>query len=140
MQKAAVGAAYEAKLEAELSSAGIAFASEAALRLDGFARTPDVRLEVPVAVRGRVVYWIDSKASFADPGVHAEKGLPQFQAYVNRYGPGLVIYWMGYVAELDTHPQVQLASAFPSPAEIRQLASFPAAPAPAEEAAEETPS
>ena len=137
MQKAAVGAAYEARLEAELSGAGIAFASEAALRLDGFARTPDVRLEVPVAVRGRVVYWIDSKASFADPGVHAEKGLPQFQAYVNRYGPGLVIYWMGYVAELDTHPQVQLASAFPSPEDIRRLASMPA-PAPAEAETEET--
>ena len=81
----------------------------------------DVRLEVPIAVRGRVVFWIDRKASFADPLVHAEKGLPQFQAYVNRYGPGLVIYWMGYVAELDTHPQVALASSFPSSADINRL-------------------
>ena len=38
--KAAAGAAYEAKLEAALSQAGIAFASEADLRADGFARTP----------------------------------------------------------------------------------------------------
>jgi hypothetical protein len=33
----------------------------------------DVRLEAPIAVRGRVVHWIDSKASFADPLVHREK-------------------------------------------------------------------
>ena len=32
-----------------------------------------MRLEVPIAVRGRVVHWIDSKASFADPIVHREK-------------------------------------------------------------------
>ena len=33
-----------------------------------------MKLELPIAVRGRVVNWIDSKASFCDPIVHYEKG------------------------------------------------------------------
>jgi len=77
---------------------------------------------VPIAVRGRVVHWIDSKASFADPAVHRDKGLPQFQAYVNRYGPGLVIYWLGFPEELaGAHPEVALADAFPAAGDIQRL-------------------
>lgn len=60
-------------------------------------------------MRGRVVHWIDSKASFGDPFVHREQGLKQFQSYVNRYGPGLVIYWMGFVEELNTDADVRPA-------------------------------
>ena len=100
-------------------------------------------------MRGRIVHWIDSKASFADPIVHREKartrhrltlcpaaerlfvlcdvqGLPQFQAYVNRYGPGLVIYWLGYPEELgSSHPDVALADAFPDEADIQRLPALP---------------
>ena len=124
-----------------------------ALRAPG---AQDVRLESPIAVRGRVVHWIDSKASFADPQVHREKarvhdarclllllllllltclfararallqGMPQFQAYVNRYGPGLVIYWLGFVDELaGSHPDVLLADAFPDAADIQRLPVLP---------------
>jgi hypothetical protein len=148
LPKAAAGALHEAALEAALRAEGIPFVSEADLRQDGFARTPvrprharfaaartfascdaarsqDVRLDVPIAVRGRVVFWIDSKASFGDPHVHAEKGMPQFQAYVNRYGPGLVLYWFGYVAELDTHPQVALSATFPPSKDIERLPGAP---------------
>lgn len=67
----------------------------------------DARLEVPILVHGRVVHWIDSKASFGDPHVHREQGMRQFLSYVNRYGPGLVIYWMGFVDELDSHPEAR---------------------------------
>lgn len=75
------------------------------------------------------------------------QGLPQFQAYVNRYGPGLVIYWLGFPEELaGSHPDVALADAFPDEADIQRLPALPlptqqrathavaaaAAPAPAE--------
>jgi CDAN1-interacting nuclease 1 len=123
--KAAAGAKYEQKLESALSALGVPFSTEAALRADGFARTPDVRLEVPIAVCGRLVHWIDSKASFSDPYVHNEKGTPQFQAYVNRYGPGLVIYWFGMVEELaNAHPSVMIMCRFPRPEEIVTLPSL----------------
>ncbi len=52
--------------------------------------------------------------------------MPQFQAYVNRYGPGLVIYWLGYVDELaSSQPDVALADAFPDEADIQRLPALP---------------
>jgi hypothetical protein len=52
--------------------------------------------------------------------------VPQFQAYVNRYGPGLVIYWLGYVDELaSSQPDVALADAFPDEADIQRLPALP---------------
>ncbi len=58
------------------------------------------------------------------------QGLPQFQAYVNRYGPGLVIYWLGFVDELNTHPQVMLMDSFPAAGDIRTLPALPLPPPP----------
>ena len=51
-------------------------------------------------MRGRVVNWIDSKATFGDARLHRAQGTEQYQRYVNRFGPGLVIYWHGFLAEL----------------------------------------
>ena len=89
---------------------------------------------------GKVICWIDSKATFGDEAQHrcpcceahiattyaqyqllppvAESILllnhethangmcrvqtkEQFSKYVNRYGPGAVIYWAGFVVELE---------------------------------------
>ena len=44
----------------------------------------------------QVVCWIDSKALFGDELTHRADVLPQAEAYVHRYGPGLVIYWFGH--------------------------------------------
>ena len=54
------------------------FVTEQALRAEGHAKTPDIKLELPIAVKG-VVNWIDSKASFCDPLVHVERGAEQFK-------------------------------------------------------------
>ena len=115
------GKEYEELLEEMLAAEGIPFVTERDLRADGHARTPDVKLEVPIAVRGRIVNWIDSKASFSDPLVHVEKGVEQFQGYVNRFGPGMVIYWHGIVDELNDDPNVLLVDAFPPSSDIVKL-------------------
>jgi CDAN1-interacting nuclease 1 len=49
-----------------------------------------------------LVCWIDSKASFGDPYGHGEENAAQLRAYSDLYGPGLVIYWHGFVETLST--------------------------------------
>ena len=114
-----------------------------------------MKLELPIAVRGRVVNWIDSKASFCDPIVHYEKGeyifilfmyfIPvrairltscyltgteQFQAYVDRFGPGMVVYWLGVVDEIAEESarrgDVLLVDDFPDESEVTKLKLMPA--------------
>ena len=47
--------------------------------------------------------------------------------YVNRFGPGAVIYWFGFVEDLaDMDPDILLLERFPSPEEILQLRRLPA--------------
>ena len=46
----------------------------------------------------------------------------QFSKYVNRYGPGMVIYWFGFVEELqDAASDLVLADGFPAATDIMQL-------------------
>ncbi|KAJ7531231.1 hypothetical protein O6H91_14G037600 [Diphasiastrum complanatum] len=73
------GMEFELMLREKLQDMGIAFKSENALREAGFSKTPDVKLEVPIGVQGRVVNWIDSKASFGDHFNHKVQGKEQFQ-------------------------------------------------------------
>ena len=41
--------------------------------------------------------------------------------YVNRYGPGMVIYWFGYLSDLNNHPDVLLTDKFPAEEDIIRL-------------------
>lgn len=85
------------------------------------------------------VHWIDSKATFGDPASHAEYVTSQFASYVNRcaprrpqlapchdhsqdlavshpprrYASGLVIYWFGFDASIDTDADLVLSDGFP---------------------------
>uniref|UniRef100_A0A3B3Q8T5 CDAN1-interacting nuclease 1 n=1 Tax=Paramormyrops kingsleyae TaxID=1676925 RepID=A0A3B3Q8T5_9TELE len=86
------------------------------LRAKGYDKTPDIILEVPIAVEGRIVHWIESKASFGDDHSHQNYLNEQFWSYWNRFGPGLVIYWHGFIEELDCHRDrgIMLKDSFPS--------------------------
>jgi hypothetical protein len=120
----AAGAAAERKLYAALDAAGVAYWTEAALRRGGFHKTPDARLQVPVAVRGRLVCWVDSKATFGDARGHAAGARDQFAQYVNRFGPGLVVYWHGHLAALEAGAAAEgllLVNDFPGEEELLAL-------------------
>lgn len=130
MIRRVTGLEYEFMLRGRLQKLEIPFQSEEALRAAGFSKTPDVKLEVPIGVCGRIVNWIDSKASFGDEYNHRVQGIQQFQRYVNRFGPGLVIYWFGFVDELNDHPDVLLLDHFPNDDEIYCLPRLNVSPRP----------
>lgn len=76
-------------------------------------KTPDVKLDVPISVNGHIINWIDSKATFGDDYVlHDNKD--QFMGYVNRFGPGMVIFWFDFVETLEAPDGVLFVRDFPS--------------------------
>lgn len=96
-----IGQEYEIKLEDCLIQRNIAFRNEEHLRLRGYDKTPDIKLEVPIAVNGCVINWIESKARFGNTEVHQKYMKEQFLSYWNRFGSGLVIYWFGFLENLN---------------------------------------
>ncbi|XP_057870108.2 uncharacterized protein LOC131076795 isoform X2 [Cryptomeria japonica] len=130
MVRRVTGLEYEHLLRRRLQKLEIPFQSEEALRAAGFSKTPDIKLEVPIGVCGRIVNWIDSKASFGDEYSHKTQGVQQFQMYVNRFGPGLVIYWFGFIDELNDHSDVLLLDHFPNDNELHCLTRLDVQPQP----------
>lgn len=125
-----IGREYEERLAACLGALQIAHLDEPGMRRMGYARTPDAVLLEPIAVDGGVVKWIESKAWFGDPSSHATYLRDQYWPYYNRFGPGLVIYWFGFVEEAaDPHQTrgVAVLAGFPDAARITRVRS-PMAP------------
>ena len=95
-------------------------------RARGLPKTPDVKLCFPIAVRCgeasdasgeqnySLVHWIDSKAMFGDTYTHETENSAQLDGYVNRYGPGMVVYWFGFVESLNSDPDILLCNGFPT--------------------------
>lgn len=136
MAKALAGLEHEAALYAALKQAGVAHWNEQDLRDKGMYKTPDALLQVPIAVRcpfndrWHIVHWIDSKASFGDDRLHAQALEGQYRTYLNRYGSGAVIYWMGMIKDLAEAQgadrgcdagEVLLLEHFPDPADMYML-------------------
>jgi hypothetical protein len=96
-----VGSQYEDLLEDKLRELKVSFMNEEKLRQKGYDNTPDILLTLPMMVKNTPIYWIESKASFGDIENHARYKKDQLQCYWNRFGPGLVIYWFGFIEELD---------------------------------------
>eukprot|EP00903_Cladosiphon_okamuranus_P013352 g12444.t1 len=121
-----LGSEYEFILQQKLRARGVAFESESDLREKGAYKTPDMLLQVPIAVKGptnewMMVSWIDSKAMFGDELTYVQEHQAQLLSYVNRYGPGLVIYWFGFVETLVSpkfdgyKKDIMVTADFPSP-------------------------
>ncbi|XP_067099746.1 CDAN1-interacting nuclease 1 isoform X1 [Osmerus mordax] len=114
--KHAIGQEHEVLLRDKLKEKNLSFLDENQLRARGYDKTPDIILEVPIAVEGHIVHWIESKASFGDDHSHRTYLNEQFWSYWNRFGPGLVIYWHGFIGELDSQRDrgILLKDCFPT--------------------------
>jgi len=99
--KQSIGEEHEQKIKDKLKELNIPFSDEHVFRSRGYDKTPDVKLEVPVAINGKIINWIESKALFGDRESHERYLKDQFWPYWNRFGSGLVIYWFGYIKQLD---------------------------------------
>jgi len=114
--KQSIGEEHEQKIKDFLTELNIPFADEHAMRSQGYDKTPDIKLDIPVAVDGFIINWIESKALFGDPEAHSGYLRDQLWSYINRFGSGLVIYWFGYVSQLDVHRNagIILRDSFPT--------------------------
>lgn len=114
-----IGREYEVLLQRCVMQLGVPFDTEDDLAVLGHAKTPDMWLKIPMAVRDersgqwRHVCWIDSKAMFGDPCTFEDGHRAQFESYIHRYGPGLVVYWFGFVGTLPQVDGIAIASRFP---------------------------
>jgi hypothetical protein len=130
------GTVYERLLENHLRSLRIPFVTESSLRQSGdSARTPDFLLSEPIFLFGRLVRWLDSKALFADGRTKKEHRDKQLRAYVNRFGPGAVIYWLDFV-----EGEAEAVSTPLTPAQLQQSQAQSVADPSAAVAATTTPS
>lgn len=84
LKRQTIGEDYEVRLKKMASDAGLIFHDEVHLRLKGYDKTPDLKLAVPCMYNGKVINWIESKASFGDMTSHRQYVNVQLSSYENR--------------------------------------------------------
>ncbi|KAM7327568.1 hypothetical protein ACRRTK_013935 [Alexandromys fortis] len=84
----AIGYEHEVLLRDLLLKKNLSFLDEDQLRAKGYDKTPDFILQVPVAVEGHIIHWIESKASFGDECSHHAYLHGQFWSYWNSFTKG----------------------------------------------------
>jgi len=100
--KNAVGNEYEKRLKYRLRQLGISFQDEHDLRSLGYDKTPDVVLDIPFSTKdGSIINWIESKALFGSDDNHNNYLKDQLRSYRNRFSTGMVIYWFGFISDLE---------------------------------------
>lgn len=128
LKRRTIGEDYEVRLKKLASDAGLEFHDEVYLRRYGYDKTPDLKLAVPCMYKGKVINWIESKASFGDMDSHQRYINDQLSSYGNRFvfidfhssffpfylwifayifrfGSGIIIYWLGYLDQIATCPE-----------------------------------
>ena len=81
-------------------------------------------VQAPILLQGSLVNWIDSKAMFGDDLCHSDNDQKQYSTYVNRFGPGAVVYWLGFIADLANKSSDILLTTGLEHGDIRQIVSL----------------
>ncbi len=79
----------------------IKYRTENDLRGTETVKTPDCLLNEPVYYRGNKICWVESKASFGDNVEFKINSRKQLIPYTELFGPGLVVYWVGCLDDLE---------------------------------------
>jgi len=90
----------ESLLHEWLDGQGITYRTEEALR-GVYEKTPDALLDEPMVYNGKRINWVESKASFGDNTEFRFNSKKQLIPYTKLFGPGLVVYWLGRLDDLE---------------------------------------
>lgn len=93
-------------IEKWLDKHNIEYLNENELRDSGVTKTPDCVLNEPLNIDGMEVSWIESKALFGDETEHKHYSNKQFKHYDEEFGPGMVVYWYGYLDSLTSNGHI----------------------------------
>ncbi len=92
-----------------LDGQGITYRTENDLRGTEFTKTPDCLLDKPVMYKGHKICWVESKASFGDNTEFKYNSRKQLIPYTQLFGPGLVVYWVGCLDDLECPQDVYVS-------------------------------
>lgn len=95
----------ESLLQNWLKDQGIGFRTESDIR-GIYSKTPDALLNEPMMFEGKKIYWVESKASFGDNAEFKHNSREQLIPYTSMFGPGVVVYWVGKLDDLECPPDV----------------------------------
>lgn len=86
---------------------GVIFLTEEEIKKRGDLKTPDFLLKSSLKIDGLEINWIDSKELFGDEEEHRRLLKKQFSEYIELFGPGLAVYWYGFVDSIvEKEPKV----------------------------------
>ncbi|MCQ2055896.1 MAG: C15orf41 family protein [archaeon] len=74
-------------------------------------KTPDVLFDQPLECDGKRVCWVESKAAFGDNIEVSRDSKKQLIPYTEAFGPGIVVYWAGYIDGVVCPEGVQVCDA-----------------------------
>ncbi len=98
------GRVGELMIKNYLESRSLEFKDEHQLR--PAKKTPDFFIESDIEINGRKLKWIESKALFGDIKLHRVYSKKQYDQYLEMYGDGMIVYWMGFIDELSSHAMI----------------------------------
>ncbi len=83
-----------------LMKQGIDFERENDLKKK-YKKTPDFLLKKILKIDGEKIKWIECKGSFGDLVEIRRNTKKQFLPYTKMFGPGMVVYWHGFIEDTE---------------------------------------